>query len=170
MSYRLGDGKLSRLNFYDIKNLEGKMKHRVNDLFSQGKTQAEICRLTKIPRSTVSRWLNEKMLFSNSHRMRPKNKSVIEKIQNRYIPEPNSGCWIWLGNVKKNGYGSLTIGEKNYYAHRLAFEVFIGEVPEGLVLDHKCRLKCCCNPSHLEPVTQKENFRRGTRWKEKGKL
>lgn len=145
------------------------MKHKVEQLFSQGKTQAEICRLTDIPRSTVSRWLNKKVLFSDKQRMRPKNTSIVEKIKNRFIPEPNSGCWIWLGNVKKNGYGSLTVGQKNYYSHRLSYEAFIGKIPKNLVLDHKCRLRCCCNPYHLEPVTQKENFNRGARWKEKGK-
>jgi predicted transcriptional regulator len=144
------------------------MKHHIQNLFKQGKSQAEICRLTGKPRSTVSRWIQEKANFSNFQRLRKRNKSLIDKIQSRYIPEPNSGCWIWLGHIKKNGYGSLTIGEKNFQAHRLSYEAHVGKIPEDKVLDHKCKLRCCCNPDHLEPVTQRENFLRGNRWKKEG--
>jgi predicted transcriptional regulator len=146
------------------------MKHHIQNLFDQGKSQAEICRLTGKPRSTVSRWIKEKAVFSDFQRMRKKNTKVIDKIQSRYIPEPNSGCWIWMGNIKKNGYGSLTVGKKNMYAHRLSYETYVGNIPDKMVLDHKCRTRCCCNPNHLEAVTQKENCRRGKRWKKEGNL
>ena len=144
------------------------MKHHIQNLFEQGKSQVEICKLTGKPRSTVSRWIKETAVFPNFQRLRMKNTKVIDKIQSRYIPEPNSGCWIWLGHVKKNGYGSLTVGKKNFNAHRLSYETYVGKIPMDKVLDHKCRTRCCCNPDHLEPVTQKENSRRGVRWKNEG--
>jgi len=146
------------------------MKHHIQNLFEQGKSQAEICKITGKPRSTVSRWIKENAVFSNFQRMKRRNKAVIDKIQSRYIPEPNSGCWLWLGHIKKNGYGSLTIGKKNFHAHRLSYQTYVGEIPKDKVLDHKCRVRCCCNPNHLEIVTQKENFQRGVRWKKEGKL
>lgn len=83
------------------------------------------------------------------------------------IPEPNSGCVIWLGPLNKNGYGKMITGYKSEgtrrtaWAHRLVYEYFVGPIPAGLDLDHKCRVRCCVNPNHLEPVTRKENMRRG---------
>jgi hypothetical protein len=144
------------------------MKNTVQKLFKSGISQANICKTTNIPRSTVSRWVKEIVQFSDFQRLRKKNANIEEKLASRYIPEPNSGCWIWLGNIKKNGYGSLTVGEKNLYAHRLSYEISNGPIPKGKVLDHKCRVRCCCNPDHLEPVTQHENVLRGKRWREKG--
>lgn len=83
------------------------------------------------------------------------------------IPEPNSGCVFWLGPLSWNGYGKIKIGYKSEgtrrtaWAHRVAYEYFIGPIPAGMDLDHKCRVRCCVNPNHLEPVTRKENTRRG---------
>ncbi len=74
----------------------------------------------------------------------------------KIMPEPNSGCWFWLGALSR-GYGSL----KNARAHRVAYEMTIGPIPEGLVIDHLCRVTSCVNPDHLEAVTQAENVRRG---------
>lgn len=60
-----------------------------------------------------------------------------------------------------NGYFRLTVDEVRHYAHRWAYEQAKGPVPEGLVLDHLCRNRWCCNPDHLEPVTNEENILRG---------
>lgn len=68
-----------------------------------------------------------------------------------------STCWIWTGFVGPNGYGS--IGKR--YVHRLSYEMFVGTIPEKLEIDHLCRNRRCVNPSHLEPVTHKENSVRG---------
>jgi DNA-binding CsgD family transcriptional regulator len=85
-----------------------------------------------------------------------------------YIPEPNSGCWLWIGKVNHLGYGALWIrdsakktGWRSISAHRHSYETNIGPIPDGLSLDHKCRVRCCVNPAHLEPVTHAENVRRG---------
>lgn len=82
-----------------------------------------------------------------------------QHFQNEYIPEPNSGCWIWLGKLGGRGYGCY--GRNNRAAHRLSWEIENGPIPDGLVVDHKCRNILCVNPSHLEPVTNVENVLRG---------
>lgn len=73
-------------------------------------------------------------------------------------------CWVWDGAVTKDGYGKtfIMIGkyQKNILAHRLSYQVFVGDIPEGLTLDHLCRVKSCINPDHLQPVTMAENLLR----------
>jgi hypothetical protein len=74
------------------------------------------------------------------------------------------GCWQWMGATDRYGYGlSLFYGrrERKHMAHRVAYEQFVGPIPEGLVIDHLCRNKGCVNPDHLEPVTIGENVLRG---------
>lgn len=74
------------------------------------------------------------------------------------------GCWLWTGHIDRLGYGRVRIGGKNGVtgtAHRFMYELLVGPVPDGLTLDHLCRNRACCNPSHLDPVTQRENVLRG---------
>ena len=70
-------------------------------------------------------------------------------------------CWLWLAARFPEGYGLLAIKSRPYYAHRFAYELLVGPVPEGLHLDHLCRVRHCVNPQHLEPVTRRENILRG---------
>ena len=82
------------------------------------------------------------------------------------IPEcrPELGpCWQWTAAKDRDGYGQIGEGgrEGAVQAHRSAYELLVGPIPDGLVLDHLCRTPSCVNPSHLEPVTQAENVRRG---------
>lgn len=67
--------------------------------------------------------------------------------------DSETGCWVWGTHIMPNGYGRLG----RFLAHRLSYEAFVGPIPAGLVLDHLCRNRSCCNPDHLEPVTQYEN-------------
>lgn len=85
----------------------------------------------------------------------------VARLEAEYTPEPNSGCWLWLGYGTANGYGSLRIDGKHVLAHRAAYELYKGPIPAGLDLDHLCRVRCCVNPDHLEPVTRSVNLRRG---------
>jgi hypothetical protein len=73
---------------------------------------------------------------------------------------------MWPGAKCGPGYGHLSRGGKsagNVLAHRVVYEALVGPIPEGLTLDHLCRVRACVNPDHLEPVTLAENFSRGNR-------
>lgn len=90
-------------------------------------------------------------------------RSIQERFEDKYVPEPNSGCWLWLGALV-NGYGVIgkeRRGDGHARAHRLSYEWAKGPIPPGLVIDHLCRTPCCVNPDHLEAVTDQENLRRG---------
>ncbi len=69
-------------------------------------------------------------------------------------------CWLWQGSTSC-GYGRFSIGEKKHKAHKLSYEVLVGPVPSGRVLDHLCRRRACINPAHLDPITNKQNVVRG---------
>ena len=74
--------------------------------------------------------------------------------------EKTETCWLWTAYTQ-NGYGRFWVGNKMRKAHRVAYEMSVGMIPEGLTLDHLCRVRNCVNPAHLEPVTAKENTLRG---------
>jgi hypothetical protein len=71
-------------------------------------------------------------------------------------------CWLWTASTNSTGYGSFSpaVGER-VLAHRWSYEQLVGPIPAGLVIDHLCRTPRCVKPAHLEPVTQRENVRRG---------
>lgn len=87
--------------------------------------------------------------------------------------QPTDRCWSWRGPIDDNGYGLFWSGSTRTRAHRFAYELAIGPIPEGLTIDHTCHTsECdspgtdcphrrCVNPGHLEPVTQRENTLRG---------
>jgi hypothetical protein len=86
--------------------------------------------------------------------------SLLERFEEKYIPEPNSGCWLWTA-AQINGYGAIKVAGRFRGAHRVSYELHKGPVPAGLVLDHLCRVPFCVKPDHLEPVTIGENISRG---------
>ena len=92
-----------------------------------------------------------------------RRKKIIARFETKYVPEPMSGCYIWIAGLNKGGYGKFKMSQprQTKAAYKVAYELFIGPVPPGLQLDHKCRVRCCVNPYHLEPVTNKENLARG---------
>jgi hypothetical protein len=75
-------------------------------------------------------------------------------------PELGS-CWLWTAATDRKGYGVFRLAGKLIKAHRVAYELIIGPFPAGLLPDHCCRNHGCVNPAHLEPVTNRENMRRG---------
>ena len=73
----------------------------------------------------------------------------------------SDGCWNWTACRSPKGYGLFGFAGRLRPAHRLAYEVLVGPIPKGLTIDHLCRNRACIRPSHLEPVTNRENIYRG---------
>jgi hypothetical protein len=86
---------------------------------------------------------------------------LSERFWSKVVPEPNSGCWLWIGSVGKNGYARFLADGRTRNAHRYAYSILVGEVASDLELDHLCRVRCCVNPAHLEAVTKAVNVARG---------
>ena len=89
-----------------------------------------------------------------------KLKTPMERWQSRVVLSTD-GCWRWTGAKNHKGYGHLNVAGSMVKAHRFAYEVFVGPIPDGLHIDHLCRVRECVNPAHLEPVTCRENLLRG---------
>ncbi|HEY7824270.1 MAG TPA: HNH endonuclease signature motif containing protein [Acidimicrobiia bacterium] len=82
--------------------------------------------------------------------------------------DASGDCWEWIGATAGNGYGKINVKGRDHYpefAHRVGWELLVGPIPDGLVIDHLCRNTLCVNPDHLEPVTHKVNVRRGYRYR-----
>jgi hypothetical protein len=88
---------------------------------------------------------------------------VRDRVENIVFYEPNCGCWLWGGAVSANGYGTMTVLGRTKMAHRASYEAYNGAIPAGLHIDHKCKVRCCVNPEHLEAVTVKVNNSRSPR-------
>ncbi|CAE6713637.1 hypothetical protein R75461_01178 [Paraburkholderia nemoris] len=88
--------------------------------------------------------------------------SLDELIESRVERIPECGCWIWIGALFENsGYARVKRDGKDQVAHRAIYEEIAGPVEPELELDHLCRVRCCVNPSHVEPVTGRVNVLRG---------
>jgi hypothetical protein len=69
-------------------------------------------------------------------------------------------CWLWTGYLDRDGYAVITVGKRVMRAHRVSYMTFVGEIAEGLEIDHLCRVRHCVRPQHLEPVSRRENVLR----------
>lgn len=92
--------------------------------------------------------------------------NLPERFRSKVRVDQETGCWLWTAGTDGRGYGLFWHGRrgsggKMHRAHRWAYEVLVGPIPDGLELDHLCRVRPCVNPDHLEPVTHLENVRRG---------
>ncbi len=94
-------------------------------------------------------------------------EDLPERLRLKIRVNPVTGCWEWQ-RVNEKGYGYVWWQGKNRRAHRVVFTLLEGPIPDGLPLDHVkargCRSTACCWPTHLEPVTNRENLLRGDTW------
>ena len=103
-------------------------------------------------------------------------KPLRERFWDKVTIAGPDDCWVWTAGQKSNGYGSFAVGSRTdgsrrqVSAHRFAYEASVGPIPDGLELDHLCRVPLCVNPGHLEPVTHRENMRRGNTGQEMARL
>lgn len=72
-------------------------------------------------------------------------------------------CWLWTGPLNRDGYVEFRQDKRFWMGHRYFYTKVFGEIPEGLEVDHLCRVRHCVNPAHLEAVSHEENIKRGAR-------
>lgn len=90
----------------------------------------------------------------------------MERFWSKVLIENPYSCWLWRAGKQSDGYGIFQLRRrKPALAHRVAYKLWFGTVPDGFELDHLCRRRDCVNPYHLESVTHYENMRRGDVWK-----
>jgi hypothetical protein len=87
-------------------------------------------------------------------------KTLKERIEDNSIPCTECGCWLWTGRTKGHGYGQLWKARgKTWLAHRVSYAAFVGPIPKGMFVCHKCDTPSCVNPSHLFLGTHSDNMR-----------
>lgn len=97
----------------------------------------------------------------------PKPRPAVDRILERTAADPDSGCWIWQGAVNAGGYGRVSVGSRaegtlrQEFIHRAVYEALVAPIPEGLHIDHLCRVRHCVNPEHMDPVPKAVNTLRG---------
>lgn len=92
--------------------------------------------------------------FFPGHQLREPIRKPEYRLEDRGYRTP---CWIWIYGRTGSGYGGYPVGRRVVQAHRVIYEREVGPIPEGLELDHLCRVRECVNPDHLEPVTSAQN-------------
>jgi hypothetical protein len=86
--------------------------------------------------------------------------SLWDRFHAKIEPVTESGCWIWTASIRRTGYGRLGLGrrrERDADAHRIAWQLYRGDIPAGLWVLHRCDVRCCVNPEHLYLGTIKDN-------------
>lgn len=84
-------------------------------------------------------------------------KTLMERFEEKYCPEPNTGCWLWTANTRGR-YGRMWDGEGYSSAHKISYRLYRGEVPERVCVCHTCDTPTCVNPEHLFLGTVQDNM------------
>lgn len=95
-----------------------------------------------------------KTSFTSTQSVLP--QSILSKLDIR-----EDGCWLWQGYRQPNGYGKITYLNQKHYIHRLVYQLLVGKLHVGKVIDHKCEIVNCVNPAHLQQITQRANTLKG---------
>lgn len=110
---------------------------------------------------TISENLKRRGKYTRCKYKSAKGNTIEEKLYSRIEISLENKCWNYIGSVDKDGYGMFRLYDKTYRTHRLSYLLFKGEIPQNYVIDHICSNRKCCNPDHLEAVTNSENIKRG---------
>ncbi len=81
----------------------------------------------------------------------------------KVLRDENTGCWLWMGGKTRSGYGVVYTGNSRANnsqttSHRHAYNMLVARIEDGLDADHQCKVRACCNPDHIRPVTRRQNL------------
>lgn len=116
------------------------------------------CRFFRSPGTDVSNFVRRNRFCSVACGNRWMNKrrwmnhvpDLHSRFEAKFIPEPNSGCWLWVGSTIPDGYGYFSVAtNKNIGAHRVSWLLYRGSIPDGAHVLHRCDNPPCVNPDHL---------------------